>query len=102
MGGGVQANAQAGCPINALDHGTRGPFAVGASDMDETQLPMRIARQLGQLERILQTEFRPEPTKTEKELDGIGVGQGVKKCVPRTLCIQRSADLQSAVSPNCI
>ena len=71
---GEQADAQAGGPIDALQHGASGTFAVGAGDVDKPEPVLRIARQRSQLERVSQAELRAEPAQAVKELDGDGVG----------------------------
>jgi hypothetical protein len=52
MRGGEETDAQAGCAINALEHGTSGAFAVGAGDVDEAELMMRVAREVSEFECV--------------------------------------------------
>ena len=69
---GEQADAQARRPVDALQHGAGGAFAIGAGDMDKPELVLRIARQRSQLERVGQAELRAEPAQAIEELDGVG------------------------------
>ena len=71
---GEQSDAQAGCAINAFEHGAGGAFAVRAGDVDEAQFFLRIARERGEFEGVFQSELGAEQTQAVKKLDGFGVG----------------------------
>ena len=66
---GEQPDAQSGRAINAFQHGAGRAFAVGAGDMDETQLFLWIARQRGELKRVFQPELRAEQTQAVEKLN---------------------------------
>ncbi len=70
---GEQADAQSGCAINAFEHRAGRAFAVRAGDVDEAEFFLRIARERGELARVLQPKIRAEQLQAVKKLDGFGV-----------------------------
>ena len=73
MGRGEETYTETGSPIDALQHGAGGTFAVGAGDMDEAQLMMGIAGEFSKFERVGKTELGSEPSEGVEELDSFGV-----------------------------
>ena len=71
---GEQSHAQSGRAVDAFQHGADRAFAVGARDVDEAQLPVRIARQRGEPPGAFQPEMRAEQLQAVEKLDGFGVG----------------------------
>ena len=69
--GGEEADAESRCAIDAFEHGTGGTFAIGAGDVYEAKLVMRIAGEFGQLERVCKAKFGSKPAEAIKELDGL-------------------------------
>ena len=73
-----QADAQARRPIDALQHRAGGAFAISARHVDEAEPVLGIARQRGQLERVVQAQLRAKPAEAIQESDGFGVGHSLK------------------------
>ena len=46
-----------------------GTFAVGAGDVDESKLKLRIARERRQPERVFEPELCPKPTEPVQEFN---------------------------------
>src|SRR5262249_21392195 len=68
-----QADSQTRHSINGFQHCAGRAFAIGPSDMNESQVLLRVTCERGQLERVGKPELRPEPPQTIKELDGLAV-----------------------------
>ena len=71
---GEQPDAQTCRAINAFQHGAGGAFAVGAGDMDEAELVLRVSGQNRELQSVFQPELRAEQTQVVEKLNGFGVG----------------------------
>jgi hypothetical protein len=72
---GEQSDAQSGRAVDAFEHRADGALAVGAGDVDEPQLGLRVAHRRGEPLRGFQPELRAKDAEGRKKFYGGGVGR---------------------------
>ena len=71
---GEEAGSIAGCAIHALKHRAHATFTVGAGDVDDLELLLRIARERRQLAWLVQPELGTKQAQIVQPIDGFGIG----------------------------